>query len=123
MPFFIPLSFKIALAAGAFAGATITVMAHKEEILQIAEDLFERGAKFCRDKLEEAKQANAAAQYAYNFEDGEFDNYETEGEVNDSSGRSTGFSTPGSQSDYDEATTPSATDDESWDDLETQSLD
>ncbi|KAK6461443.1 hypothetical protein DFJ63DRAFT_182396 [Scheffersomyces coipomensis] len=137
----VPLSFKIALATGAVAGAAITVITHKEEVLMAAENIFQvgerllqQGAQFCRVKLEEIKQANS--HFADSYEDHEFSTRTRDDDDDDqvveeeqTYGRSTGVSHLGSQSDYDELTTPSASSDEedydNWsrDDSIVQSLD
>lgn len=48
----IPFSVKVALAVGGVAGAGLAIVNNKETILQAAENLFNRGAEYCHERLE-----------------------------------------------------------------------
>lgn len=82
---------------GTFVGATVAMINNKEAIYETAENLFNKGAQYCRSKLEEAKIANQS-HFADNYQDDEF-----------STGRSTG-SNLRDESDYEEISTPDTTD-------------
>ncbi|EGW31631.1 uncharacterized protein SPAPADRAFT_62242 [Spathaspora passalidarum NRRL Y-27907] len=107
MVFMIPLSVKIALTVGAVVGASVAVIHNKEAILETAEHLFEQGAEFCRNKLNEAKQMNEM-HFADAYEDFSFSRDE-EDEKHETKGRSTG-SRLTNESDYDEISTPETSD-------------
>lgn len=95
-----PISVKVAIAVGAASGAAIAAIRNKEKILETAELILQKGADFCRQKLEETKQMNSA--FADDYPDGRF--YEVYDEK--SGARTTGFSAY----DTDEATTPDISD-------------
>lgn len=96
------MSIKVAVTAGALAGATIAVVNNKENVLRGAEYILQKGADFCRQRLEKAHEMNM--HFAESHEDGAF-----------ASGYSyhdsTGNATPEEmESDKDYATTPDASD-------------
>lgn len=55
---------------GTFVGATVAMINNKEAIYETAENLFNKGAQYCRSKLEEAKIANQS-HFADNYQDDE----------------------------------------------------
>ncbi|KAK6459210.1 uncharacterized protein RJT20DRAFT_124399 [Scheffersomyces xylosifermentans] len=127
MPYLIPVTVKIAMTVGAITGATIAFINNKERVLETTEFILQKGADFCRQKLEEAKHANM--HFADAYEDDELSHRTTS---EPSTGHATGSNSSGHFSDYDEATTPEASDfsdeDEFYDDdlqdaIDTQSLD
>jgi len=79
----IPFSVKVALAVGGVAGAGLAIVNNKETILQAAENLFNRGAEYCHERLEKQKIKNDGV-FADGYEDGAFAKEEEEG-------RSTGY--------------------------------
>ena len=83
-------------------GATVALIKNKEALYETAENLFNKGAEYCRTKLEEAKIANQS-HFADTYQDKEF-----------STGRSTG-SNLRDESDYDDISTPDTTDDDDLD--------
>ncbi|EMG50509.1 hypothetical protein G210_2600 [Candida maltosa Xu316] len=95
-----PLSVKLALGVGTFIGATIAVVNNKEVLYETAENFFNKGAQYCRERLEEVKVANAK-HFADQYQDDE---------LNDESvGRSTG-SHLRNESDYEDVSTPETSD-------------
>ncbi|RCK58167.1 hypothetical protein Cantr_06369 [Candida viswanathii] len=93
----IPISVKIALGVGTLVGATVALVNNKEAIYGTAENLFNKGAEYCRNKLEEAKIANQT-HFADNYQDEELN-----------TGRSTS-SNLRNESDYEGISTPDTTD-------------
>lgn len=93
-----PISVKVAIAVGAASGAAIAAIRNKEKILETAELILQKGADFCRHKLDETKYMNGA--FASDYADGRF--YEVYDEK--SGARTTGYS------ETDEATTPDTSD-------------
>lgn len=88
----------------------MAVVSNKEKLLEATESILQKGANYCRVKLEEAKQANH--HFADSYEDHSF----AETSLNHSSGlrrrKEAGFS------DADEATTPDDSDYSDYDDEE-----
>ncbi|KAG4407333.1 hypothetical protein JTP64_002868 [Candida tropicalis] len=93
----IPVSVKIALGVGTVVGATVALIKNKEALYETAESLFNKGAEYCRTKLEEAKIANQS-HFADTYQDKEF-----------STGKTTG-SNLRDESDYEDISTPDTTD-------------
>ncbi|RLV91821.1 hypothetical protein JA1_003598 [Spathaspora sp. JA1] len=120
MVFMIPISVKIAITLGAVVGASVAIIHNKETILETAEHIFEQGAEFCRNKLNEAKHRANEVQFADAYEDFSFSRSDEDGSIDEkidekSSGRSTGVkrSTGSSlvdESDYSEISTPEISD-------------
>ncbi|CAI5758876.1 unnamed protein product [Candida verbasci] len=100
MPFMIPFSIKVAIALGTVAGASVAIINNKEIVLETAETIFTKGAEFCRNKLEEAKQKNQQAQFADAYEDDHFKQYEEDSHKSNLNG----------ESDYEGISTPEASD-------------
>ncbi|KAI5959976.1 hypothetical protein CANMA_004076 [Candida margitis] len=97
MPLFaVPFSVKVALAVGGVAGAGLAIANNRTIILQAAENLFNRGAEYCHQKLEGHKIRNDGV-YADNYEDGALAEDREEG-------RSTGYES------FTELSTPYTTD-------------
>lgn len=66
-----PFSVKVALAIGGVAGAGLAIANNRATILQAAENLFNRGAEYCHQKLEAHKIKNDGV-FADGYEDGAF---------------------------------------------------
>lgn len=114
------MSIKIAVTAGALAGATIAVVNNKESVLRGAEYVFQKGADFCKERLEKAHEMNM--HFAESHEDSAF----ASGYAYSESGNSTSIDTPDEvDSDRDYATTPDISDmsDSSDEEIDMISLD
>ena len=95
------MSIKVAVTAGALAGATLAVVNNKESVLRGAEYVLQKGADFCKQRLEKAQEMNM--HFAESHEDSAF----ASGYVYSENGDSTGSNTPDEMdSDRDYATTP-----------------
>lgn len=99
------MSVKFALTAGALAGATLAVVNNKENVLKGAEYVLQKGANFCKQRLEKAHEMNM--HFAESHEDSAFATDYTYSEARDY----TKNDTPGDvDSDRDDATTPDVSD-------------
>lgn len=78
----VPFSVKVALAVGGLAGAGLAIANNRETILQAAENLFNRGAEYCHQKLEENKIRSNGV-FADGYEDGAL--------AEEAEGQSTGY--------------------------------
>lgn len=90
-----PFSVKVALAIGGVAGAGLAIANNRATILQAAENLFNRGAEYCHQKLEAHKIKNDGV-FADGYEDGAFAEAEE--------GKSTGYES------FTEVSTPNTSD-------------
>lgn len=90
------------MTVGAVTGATIAFVNNKEKVLETTEYILQKGANYCRHRLEKLKEANL--HYADSYGDAEFSSDNIE--------RATGASTTGYSDTYDdeEASTPEGTD-------------
>lgn len=116
----VPMSIKFAVTAGALAGATLAVVNNKENVLRGAEYVLQKGADFCKQRLEKAQEMNM--HFAESHEDSAF----ASGYTYSENGDSTGNDTPDDMdSDRDYATTPDVSDmsDSSDEEIDMISLD
>lgn len=66
---------KAAVTIGALAGGTIAIVNNKQKLLELSESLFQKGADFCRERLEEEKM-----KFSTNLEDGALKGYDSDSE-------------------------------------------
>ncbi|KAL7666833.1 hypothetical protein ABC855_g494 [[Candida] zeylanoides] len=71
MPFYIPISVKIAVTAGALVGGAAAVIGNREKMLVTAEAILQMGADFFRRQNEKLKLANEGV-FADNYSEGSF---------------------------------------------------
>lgn len=55
MVFFWGMSTKMALTAGALVGGTVAIGVNREQVLEFAADILQKGADFCNEQLNKEK--------------------------------------------------------------------
>ena len=53
----VPTSIKAALVVGAFTGTLVAVVNNQEALWKVAENVFQSGADFCREKVEDSARS------------------------------------------------------------------
>lgn len=70
-----PFSLKVAVTAGALTGGAIALAQNRERVWEFSEHILQKGADFCRQRVEAHKKNMV---YATDVEDSEYKQYETD---------------------------------------------